>query len=360
MIMNTDKENFFQRQTLVPEIGTNGQKKWKESSVLIIGVGGLGCPSALQLALSGIGRIGLVDFDVVDASNLHRQTLFTWKDIGRKKTEVAAEVLKTHVPWLQTEIYSEFLNLNSNIDFLDTWDIVLDCTDTIIAKYTINDICLTKKIPLVTASVFKTSAQFAIFSGDGNPCYRCLFPNLSEGDTLSCNEGGVLGIQATLAGTYQASLVLQYLLNPTQINLNSVYFLEWNPISFYQSIVEKNPECKACSKHHQQMLTKSKTQELDVEGFLKLKSNVSVILLDVRENEEIILSPIPNTFCFPLSELEKGNLPYLKDDQTIVCVCESGIRSMKALSYLTNFKNKYSLIGGRKVLSQYLKDKNTL
>ncbi|MBL0954923.1 MAG: HesA/MoeB/ThiF family protein [Leptospira sp.] len=354
--MNTDKEKYFQRQTLVPEIGQEGQKKWNESSVLIIGVGGLGCPSALQLALSGIGRIGLMDFDVVDVSNLHRQTLFTWKDIGRKKVEVATEVLKNHVPWLQIEIYSEFLNPKSNIDFLDTWDIVLDCTDTILSKYTINEICLSKKIPLVTASVFKTSAQFAIFSEDGKPCYRCLFPDLNEGDTLSCNEGGVLGIQATLAGTYQASLALQYLLNPNQIDFNSVYFLEWNPLSFYQSKVDKNPECTACGSHHQQIQNKWLNQEIDVEGFLRLRLNTSVTLLDVRENEEIILSPIPETFCFPLSELEKGELPDLKYDQTIVCLCETGVRSKKALSYLSKFKSKYSLIGGRKVLSQYLND----
>ncbi|MCW7475167.1 HesA/MoeB/ThiF family protein [Leptospira levettii] len=354
--MTTDKEKYFQRQTLVPEIGLEGQKKWNESSVLFIGVGGLGCPSALQLALSGIGRIGLMDFDVVDVSNLHRQTLFTWKDIGRKKVEVAAEVIKNHVPWIQIEIFSEFLSLNTNVDFLENWDVVLDCTDTILSKYTINDICLTKKIPLVTASVFKTSAQFAIFSGDGKPCYRCLFPDLNEGDTLSCNEGGVLGIQATLAGTYQASLTLQYLLNPNQIDLDSVYFLEWNPLSFYQSKVEKNPDCKACGSHHKQILNKSMTQEIDVEGFLKLKLNTSVTLLDVREKEETIQSPIPDTFCFPLSELEKGKLPDLDYDQSIVCVCETGFRSNKALTYLSNFKSKYSLLGGRKVFFQYLND----
>ncbi|MCW7463676.1 HesA/MoeB/ThiF family protein [Leptospira limi] len=356
--MTNDQSKFFQRQSLVSEIGLEGQKKWNDSSVLIIGVGGLGCPSALQLALSGIGRIGLMDFDVVDVSNLHRQTLFTWKDIGRKKVEVAAEVLKNHVPWLQIENFSEYLNRNSNIDFKNTWDVVLDCTDTIQSKYTINEICLSNKIPLVTASVFKTSAQFAIFSGDGKPCYRCLFPELNEGDTLSCNEGGVLGIQATLAGTYQASLALQYLLNPNQIDFNSVYFLEWNPLSFYQSKLEKNPECKACSAHHKQILNKSKTHEINVEGFLKLKLNTPVTLLDVRENEEILQFPIPDTIWFPLSALEKGKLPNLNDDQIIVCVCESGVRSNKALSYLSKFKSKYSLIGGRKVLSQYLNDNN--
>ncbi|TGM34831.1 HesA/MoeB/ThiF family protein [Leptospira biflexa] len=351
--MKSKKEIFFQRQCLVPEIGQEGQKKWNDASVLIIGLGGLGCPSALQLALAGVSRIGLVDFDVVEVSNLHRQTLFTWKDIGRKKTEVVSEVLKEHIPWIQIETFSEFLNSNSNTQIFETWDIVLDCTDTIISKYAINDFCLEKKIPLVTASVFRTSAQFAIFSGDGKPCYRCLFPNLSEGDTFSCNEGGVLGIQTSLAGNYQASLVLQYLLNPHQFELNTVYFIEWNPISFYQSKVEQDLQCPSCSEQRHLKRSEGNCLEIDQVGYLELKSKTSVILLDVREEEEVIHSPIPDAVWFPLSELEKGKSPPGISDQTIVCVCETGVRSLKATSYLTNFQNKFSLIGGRRVLSRF-------
>ncbi|TGM05335.1 HesA/MoeB/ThiF family protein [Leptospira jelokensis] len=350
--MNIDKTKFFQRQSLVPEIGELGQTKWANSSVLIIGLGGLGCPSALQLALSGIGRIGLLDFDVVDVSNLHRQTLFTWKHIGRKKNEVAAEVIKEHVPWVQIEIYSDFLHSESNPSIFQSWDLVLDCTDTIASKYAINDFCLKLGIPFVTASVFRTSAQFALFSGKGKPCYRCLFPDLSEGDTLSCNEGGVLGLQVSIAGNYQASLALQYLLNPQQFESSSVYFIEWNPISFFESKVEPDSNC-VCNHPNSNIMTPViKKMQIDYEGFISLKKNGSVVLLDVREKEEVKQFPIKDGFHFPLSELKKGNLPDIDGNQTIVCICESGIRSKHAISYFSHHSHCYSFLGGRKLYIQ--------
>ncbi|TGL19936.1 dinucleotide-utilizing protein [Leptospira yanagawae] len=350
--MNIDKNKFFQRQSLVPEIGEFGQKKWAESSVLIIGLGGLGCPSALQLAVSGIGKIGLLDFDVVEVSNLHRQTLFTWKHIGRKKNEVAAEVIKEHVPWIQIEIYSEFVHSESNPNIFQTWDIVLDCTDTIASKYAINDICLKFGIPLVTASVFRTSAQFALFSGKGKPCYRCLFPDLSEGDTLSCNEGGVLGLQASIAGNYQASLALQYLLNPNQFDSNSVYFIEWNPITFYESKLDPNTNCICDNTDISVTKPITKKMEVDFEGYNLLKNKGSVVLLDVREREEVEQYPIKGVLHFPLSEMKKGNLPDIEDNQIIVCICESGIRSNLALSFFPHHSERYSFLGGRKFYMQ--------
>ncbi|XDD45833.1 ThiF family adenylyltransferase [Leptospira sp. WS39.C2] len=355
--MNPEKNNFFKRQSLIPSIGEQGLKKWNESSVLIVGLGGLGCPAALQLVLSGIGRIGLVDFDIVEVTNLHRQTLFKWKDVGRKKIEVVEEVLKEHAPWLEIETFSEIINSNTNDKLFDSWDIVVDCTDTISSKYALNNFCLNQGIPLVTASVFRTSAQFAIFSGKGKPCYRCLFPKLDEGDTLSCNEGGVLGVQTTLTGSYQASLVLEYLLDPNLVDLKSVYFMEWSPISLYQTHMEPNPECPSCGSQKQNLITKVPKLEITFDEFLKLKSTTSVVLLDVRENEEILQSPIADSIWFPLSELEKGKLPTLQNNQTIVCICESGVRSLKALSYFPELIQKYSLLGGRRI---YALTQNTL
>lgn len=347
--MNIDKNKFFQRQTLIPEIGGLGQKKWEDASVLIIGLGGLGCPSALQLALAGIGKIGLVDFDIVEVSNLHRQTLFTWNHIGRKKIEVVSEVLKEHAPCIKIETYSEFINSYTNSSMFQAWDIVLDCTDTISSKYAINDFCLEKRIPLVTASVYRTSAQFAIFSGKGKPCYRCLFPNLNQGDTLSCNEGGVLGVQTSLAGNYQASLVLQYLLNPNQIEFDTVYFMEWNPISLYKSKLQEDPDCICQKTPNQVQDAKEKKYEIDYEEWIKLKNEGSAFLLDVREMEEVLENPIANVIHFPLSELRNGKKPNLKVDQTIVCICESGVRSLEALTFLNHFPKRYSMLGGRKL-----------
>ncbi|EOQ98620.1 ThiF family protein [Leptospira wolbachii serovar Codice str. CDC] len=352
--MGTEEEAFFQRQVQVPEIGRSGQKKWRESSVLVIGLGGLGCPAVLQLALGGIGRIGLVDFDIVEVSNLHRQTLFTFRDIGLPKTEVVSKVLLEHCPWLEIQCFSELVSENTNPNLLDSWDIVLDCTDTISSKYTINDLCIQKSVPLVTASVFRTSAQFAIFSEKGKPCYRCLFPSLKEGDTLNCSLGGVLGVQTALAGTYQASLALQYLLDPNSTDLSSVYFMEWNPPTLYQSKIEANVDCPVCGKGTKETNAIFEDRGIHPSEFITYKNQGNTLLVDVREKEETDSLPVPDAFLLPLSELEKGYLPKFSKDLILVCICETGVRSKKALSYLQTANDVYSLIGGRRSYSQYL------
>ncbi|MGE8722792.1 ThiF family adenylyltransferase [Leptospira terpstrae] len=357
--MGIEEETFFQRQIQVPEIGTIGQKKWRESSVLVIGLGGLGCPAALHLALGGIGRIGLVDFDIVEVSNLHRQTLFTVKDIGLPKKDVVSRVLLEHCPWLEIRTFSELVSDLTKPELLDSWDIVLDCTDTISSKYAINDHCIKKSIPLVTASVFRTSAQFAIFSGNGKPCYRCLFPDLKEGDTLNCSLGGVLGVQTALAGTYQASLSLQYLLDPTSTDLNSVYFMEWNPPTLYQSKVEANAECPTCVNGTFKTDTDWNAKEIHPEEFIRLQKNRGTLFIDVREKDETDSLPISDTYLLPLSELEKGHLPEFPKNLTLVCICETGIRSKKALSYLQSKSEVYSLIGGRRAYIQYLNNQTS-
>lgn len=352
--MDTDEGPFFQRQIQVPEIGSLGQKKWRDSSVLIIGLGGLGCPAALQLALGGIGRIGLVDFDLVEVSNLHRQTLFTFEDLGLPKTEVVSKVLLEHCPWLQVECFSELISDETKPELLRGWDLVLDCTDTITSKYTINDLCIQNSIPLVTASVFRTSAQFAIFSGKGKPCYRCLFPNLKEGDTLNCSLGGVLGVQTALAGTYQSSLALQYLLDPNSTDLSSVYFMEWNPPTLYQSKIEGNVDCPVCGNGKKETPSNFDEREIHPNEFLRIQKKENTLLVDVREKEETDSHPISGAFLLPLSELERGYLSNFEKELILVCVCETGVRSKKAISYFQTTNKVYSLIGGRRAYTQFL------
>ncbi|TGL40342.1 ThiF family adenylyltransferase [Leptospira perdikensis] len=357
--MDTDEGQFFQRQIQVPEIGSLGQKKWRDSSVLIIGLGGLGCPAALQLALGGIGRLGLVDFDQVEVSNLHRQTLFTFKDLGLPKTEVVSKVLLEHCPWLQVECFSELVSEGTKPEFLNGWDLVLDCTDTITSKYQINELCIQKSIPLVTASVFRTSAQFAIFSGKGQPCYRCLFPDLKEGDTLNCSLGGVLGVQTTLAGTYQSSLAMQYLLDPNSTDLSSVYFMEWNPPTLYQSKIEANLDCPTCGHEKKENNLSLNKTEIHPNEFVVYQKKGNVLLIDVREKEETDSHPIPEVFLLPLSELEKGFVPEFSSELTLVCICETGVRSQKAISYLQTTNEVFSLSGGKRAYFQYLKNNPT-
>ncbi|MDZ4725576.1 MAG: HesA/MoeB/ThiF family protein [Leptospira sp.] len=358
--MSSIEETFFSRQVLVPEIGTEGQKKWSDSSVLVIGLGGLGCPSVLQLALSGIGRIGLVDFDKVELTNLHRQTLFTHSDIGNFKTEVVSRVISEKCPWIKLEKFTELISDSTDLQLFDSWDIVLDCTDSISSKYLINQYCIQKSIPLVSASVFRTSGQFGIFSKEGKPCYRCLYPNLEEGDLLNCNIGGILGIQATLAGTYQASLALQYLLNPGTTNTDLVYFMEWNPLLLFQSKIIPNPNCPVCSSEKKDYSEKStnKTNEMSIEDFDQIRNQKNILFLDVRESEETSHSNIDGAISFPLSGLEEGKMPKVADHQMIVCICESGVRSKIALKYFNTKVQKFSIIGGRRAYVNFYQQKS--
>ncbi|TGK79147.1 dinucleotide-utilizing protein [Leptospira noumeaensis] len=358
--MGSEEDSFFQRQIQVPEIGSAGQKKWKDSSVLVIGLGGLGCPAALQLALGGIGRIGLIDFDRVEVSNLHRQTLFTFKDLGLPKVEVVSKVLLEHCPWLQIECFFELISESTKSERLDGWDLVLDCTDTISSKYVINDLCVSKSVPLVTASVFRTSSQFAIFSGEGKPCYRCLFPDLKDGDTMNCSVGGVLGLQTALAGTYQTSLAMQYLLDPNGTDLSSVYFMEWNPPLLFSSKVEANLHCPVCGDGHKETNRSWEGIEIDSAKFIEMQSQKKVILLDVREKEETENFPIADTVLVPLSQLEKGYLLEVPEWSSVVCICETGIRSKKAVTYINNGKDVYSLLGGRRAYLSFLQNKNSI
>ncbi|MDF3818389.1 HesA/MoeB/ThiF family protein [Leptospira sp. 96542] len=349
--MRSDEEKFFERQILVPDIGTLGQKILKNSSVLVIGLGGLGCPATLQLALSGVGKIGIMDFDSVELTNLHRQTLFTFADIGRLKTKVVSEALLARNPWVNIVEYSQMLSVDTDPDIFAEWDIVLDCTDTISSKYIINDLCLRLNKPFVIASVYRTSAQFVFFSPNGRPCYRCLFPNLQEGDLLSCNIGGVIGIQSTLAGTHQASLAVQYLLNPGQIDTDIVYYLEWNPPILFQTKMDINHSCEICgiNKKLDLQLVIEKN-EISVLQMKELTQSKRCLVIDVREEDEISENPIPFTISFPLSNLQSGQQLSFEGYQAIICICESGIRSKTALQYLGDNIEKYSLRGGRRLL----------
>ncbi|BDA78674.1 molybdenum cofactor biosynthesis protein MoeB [Leptospira kobayashii] len=357
--MSPEEESFFRRQIKVPEIGILGQEKWKNSSVLIIGLGGLGCPASLYLALSGVGRLGLVDFDRVELSNLHRQTSFTQTDIGKPKTEVVSRFLKERSPWVRLETFSSYITNRTDPKLFESWDLILDCTDTISSKYAISDFCLIGSKPLVTASVFRTSAQLAVFSGEGRPCYRCLYPHLEEGDTLSCSDAGVLGVQTALAGTYQASFALRYLLKPETIPTDRIYSLEWDSPFLFESKINPDPHCISCGE--KKGLSKSEKQilEISVEDYWNSKST-DTILMDVREFEETESNPIPGSILFPLSRLEKEGTPELSGYKKIICICETGVRSKQAVRFLKTNTENYSLIGGRRSLQNFLQNQNTI
>ncbi|MEI7011994.1 HesA/MoeB/ThiF family protein [Leptospira licerasiae] len=347
--MSPEQKKYFSRQTKLPFLGESGQNGLLQKSALVIGLGGLGSPASLHLATAGIGRIGLWDFDTVELSNLHRQTAFTLSDIGRKKTEVTKEYIQARVPDIQLETFTG--NFSENIDpsIFKNYDIILDCTDQIRAKYTINRFCIRNFRPLVTASVFRTSAQIAIFSPYGKPCYKCLYPNLEDSELLSCEDGGVLGVQTAIAGLYQASFAIRYLLFPEKSPTHSAFQLEWESPLLYETFLEADPNCTECGSGKREETFRD---EIDLKDWKEWKKDPRYVLLDVRESEERKKTPIGNSEFSPLSELSKNTALNFSKEKIYITICESGIRSKKAVKILKEAGlTAYSFQGGRKILA---------
>ncbi|MEI1279166.1 HesA/MoeB/ThiF family protein [Leptospira venezuelensis] len=347
--MSPEQKKYFSRQTKLPFLGESGQTGLLQKSALVIGLGGLGSPASLHLATAGVGKIGLWDFDTVELSNLHRQTTFTLSDIGRKKTDTAKEYIQARVPGIQIETFTEFFSERINPSIFNNWDIILDCTDQIQAKYTINRFCIQNSKPLVTASVFRTSAQIAIFSPKGKPCYKCLYPNLEGSELLSCEDGGVLGVQTAIAGLYQASFAIQYLLFPEKSPTHSTFQLEWESPLLYETFLEADPNCTECGSGKKE---ETLLDEIDLKDWKEWKKDPKYILLDVRESEERKETPIGNSIFSPLSELSINTALSFSNEKIYITICESGIRSQKAAKILKEAGlTAYSLQGGRKILA---------
>lgn len=227
----------YERQVILPEIGILGQLKLAEAKVLIIGVGGLGCPVLQNLAAAGIGTIGIVDGDVVEETNLHRQYLYALRDCGRKKVEVAAEVIVNQNPEIKIVAYPNHFTKENALEITGNYQIIVDCTDTIATRYLINDIAVAQGIPMVYASIHKFESQLSVFNYKNGPTYRCLFPeNERLKATANCNESGVLGILPNLLGTMQANEVVKIVLGIGAVLSGKLYL--YNSLDNEFQIVE--------------------------------------------------------------------------------------------------------------------------
>lgn len=275
------------------------------------------------------------------------------------KTEVTSEFLKSRVPNLVTRLFSDSFSRMVPPEFLNDWNLVIDCTDTAPAKYAINDLCIHARKPLVTASVYRTSAQFSLFSPNGKPCYRCLYPKLGENDTVNCADAGVLGIQTALAGLQQASLAIRYLIDPTSVSSDSLYLLEWESPIIYESKIKSDPNCPTCGSKGESFSHTDFIRELSPEDYLDRREKHAIILMDVREEEEQNATPIQGAISLPLSRIVSGEKPKLSSETALVLVCESGVRSARAAELLREmFPDIYSLSGGRRNLHSLLAGKN--
>ena len=372
--MEEYRSKYFERQMKVPAIGIDGQQRLETSSALVVGLGGLGCPAALQLATAGVGRIGIMDGDRVELTNLHRQTAYTVHDVGKPKTKCLAAFLRDRVPGIQIESIPSFFHAGIGGQALSDYSIILDCTDLIAAKCAISDAAIKAHRPLVTASVYRTSAQIALFSGSGNPCYRCLYPDIEAVSLASCSDVGVLAVQTALAGTYQASLAIRFLLNPDTIHTDRNYQLEWESMQIYETRIQGRKNCTACGvdaagkrqsdrpseasklapgSKTQSALRNNADQSMHVtwEQVRSWASEGRLHLVDVREFDEIQENPIVDAQHFPLSRIRNGLSPERRADAILVLVCETGQRSMEAAIQLSSGGPVHSILGGRRSLA---------
>jgi adenylyltransferase/sulfurtransferase len=367
--LSPDEVQRYSRHLLIPEIGREGQLRLKGSAVLIVGAGGLGSPASTYLAAAGVGKLGLVDFDTVDLSNLQRQVLHNTAGLGQSKVESAATRLQEINPEIEIETYDMAFDSSNALEIAKNYDLIVDGTDNFATRYLISDLGVKLGIPHVFASVYRFDGQASVFdSANGGPCYRCVFPVPPEPGTVpNCAEGGVLGVLPGILGSIQASEAIKSLLGIGESMAGKLLLFNALEMSFDTLNVRKNPNCKVCSLPPDQIELidyeafcgetivenidenlQANEWEIDVKQLAaELSQGNDVFLLDVRELPETQISSLENSFLIPL-----GELPMRKDEldpeKNIVVYCRSGVRSDQAMRYLrvAGFKQVRNLLGG--------------
>lgn len=356
----------YSRHLLIPEVGLEGQRKLKNSSALIVGVGGLGSPVALYLAAAGVGRLGIVDHDAVDSSNLQRQVIFGTSSIGRLKVESARSRLLDLNPDIQVDAFNEPFTSGNALRIARDFDLILDGTDNFPTRYLTNDTAVFLGKPNVYASIYRFDGQVSVFYAKMGPCYRCLFPEPPPpGLVPSCAEGGVLGVLPGTIGMLQATEALKLLLGIGEPLIGKLLLYNALDMSFDFVRLKKNPNCRVCgpnadvkelidyeefcgapSHDHEEASADARVDITASELAERMKMN-HIKLLDVREPHELEISKLPNAINIPLGQLA-GRLVELDSADDIAVFCKSGTRSMRALELLSSagFKKVRNLKGG--------------
>jgi len=326
----------YSRQIILAEVGDSGQQKLQDARVLVIGAGGLGCPVLQNLAGAGVGTIGIVDGDVVEETNLHRQLLYTLKDCGNGKAETAKKAILELNPELKVHVYPEYLLADNAFRIVEDYQIIVDCTDAIGVRYLINDVAVAKRIPVVYASIHKFQGQVSVFNYQNGPSYRCLFPEKEDGIAIpSCESSGVLGVVPQTLGAFQATEVLKIILGIGEVLSGKV--LMYDALRSQNQIIDftKNPKAieKGFINGNQLLNNKQQDKSLSTEAFLEKCNQVGIIILDVREVEERPEYKGANIIQVPLSELANYRKK-LHKKQAIVVFFQTGQRSPSAMHYL--------------------------
>ncbi len=340
----------YNRQMILPEVGTNGQEKLQQAKVLIVGVGGLGVAILPYLVGAGIGEIGIIDHDTIDISNLQRQVIYKNTAVGKSKVLEAKAMADALNPTVKVNAIDEKLTPINALKLFDYYDIMVDATDNLQTKYLINDACCATNKPFVYGSVYKFEGQVSVFNYQNGPTYRCLFPE-DKNDLNNCNQTGVMGVSVGIIGMLQANEVLKMVLGIGELLAGKLII--YNMLTNDQQIFEFT---KSDILINLSSFEKKSNQEivLEITAVVALKqiNNTSICFLDVRNENELPLLVISNCIQIPLDQLEKS-LHLLDTDQTLYVFCQSGIRSKKAVAWLNKngFKAKNIIEGAQKLNS---------
>src|ERR1051325_139718 len=368
--LNADEIKRYSRHLIMPEVGVDGQKKLKAGSVLCIGAGGLGSPAAMYMAAAGVGRIGIVDFDVVDFSNLQRQLLHGTSSVGKSKLQSAKERLNDLNPHIEVETYETTVTSDNALDLFKTYDVILDGTDNFPTRYLVNDACVLTGKPNAYGSIFRFEGQASVFGTKDGPCYRCLYPEPPPpGLVPSCAEGGVLGVRRGIIGVIQATEAIKLITGIGEPLIGRFLIYDALKMRFRELKLRKDPDCPVCGTHP------TVTRLIDYEQFCgirpepaaapqagaavnewettsvdlkkRLDAGDEVFVLDVREPNEYQICRIPGSVLIPPGQ-RPGRYAELPKDKDIVAHCKMGGRSAKATEFLQSvgFKRVKNLKGG--------------
>jgi len=357
----------YSRHLIIPDVATTGQKRLKNAKVLVVGAGGLGSPALLYLAAAGVGRLGIVDFDVVDETNLQRQIIHGQSDIGRPKAESARESIQEINPYVDVVVHAERLDSTNALDIFAGYDLIVDGTDNFPTRYLVNDACVLLGKPYVWGSIYRFDGQAAVFWAEHGPCYRCLYPEPPPpGMVPSCAEGGVLGVLCASIGSIQVNEAIKVITGIGEPLVGRLMVYDALEMAYKTINVRKDPDCPVCGKHP------TVTELIDYEEFCGVVSDEAeraaagstitapelrdlidagkeIFLVDVREPAEYEIVKIPGSVLIPNREILTGEaLHRLPQDKPVVLYCRTGQRSAEALAAVKSagFRDAVHVQGG--------------
>ncbi len=364
--LSNDEVRRYSRHLIMPEVGLDGQRRLKAARVLCIGAGGLGSPVSLYLAAAGVGRLGIVDFDTVDFSNLQRQILHSTSDVGRPKLDSARDRLAALNPEIDIETYETALTSANALELFEGYDVIVDGTDNFPTRYLVNDACVLLGKPNAYGSIFRFEGHASVFATADGPCYRCLYPEPPPpGLVPSCAEGGVLGVLPGIIGTIQATETIKLILGAGEPLVGRFLIFDALQMRFRELKLRRDPDCPVCGDRPtvRELIDYDQFCGVDVGGqapsgpevptvsVLDLRDRLArqddVLVLDVREPQEYEICRVPGSTLIPLGDLPK-RVVELDASRDLIVHCKSGVRSAKAVAFLRDagFTRVWNLTGG--------------